>query len=117
MFLTYPCWNTPLIKLEKESKEFGCKIYAKLELVNPTGSHKDRESVMVILNMKKKGYNKLACASSGNAAVSFSAYAYMVGFEAHIFIGSDIPNEKINLIKIFHPVIHRVKGNYLTAVK
>lgn len=117
MFLNYPNWNTPLVKLERESKKFNCKIYAKLELVNPTGSHKDRESVVVILDMKRKGFNSLACASSGNAAISFSAYAYMAGFKAHLFIGSDTPDEKIRLIEAFHPVIHKVEGDYLNAVK
>lgn len=115
-FLDSPVWNTPLIKLEKESKRYSCEIYAKLETVNPTGSHKDRESAMVISDMKKKGFNTLACASSGNAAISLSAYCYMSNFKAHVFIGSDTPKEKIMFIKLFNPIIHEVKGDYLDAV-
>ena len=111
-----PEWNTPLVKLEQMSKKNRCEIFAKLEITNPTGVHKDRESAVVIADMKKNGFKSLACASSGNAAISISAYAYMNGFKAHIFLGTQTPKEKINLVKIFHPIIHTVEGNYLNAV-
>jgi len=112
-----PAWNTPLIKLKQESLQYNCPVYAKLELFNFTGTHKDRESAAVILDMKRKGYNKLACCSSGNAAISISAYAYIVGFQAHIFIGSDTPEEKIKLIELFKPKIHIIKGAFIDSFK
>jgi len=112
-----PEWDTPLVKLERESEQHGCTVYAKLELVNPTGVHKDRESSAVIADMKKKGFRALACASSGNAAISVSAFAYMNGFESHVFVGSEIPQEKLTLVKMFHPVLHTVEGDYLDAVE
>ncbi|MBS7656008.1 PLP-dependent lyase/thiolase [Candidatus Bathyarchaeota archaeon] len=112
-----PVWNTPLIKLKQESEQYNCSIYAKLELFNFTGTHKDRESAAVILDMKKKGYNELACCSTGNAAISISAYAYRFGFQAHIFIGSDTPEEKIKLIKLFKPKLHIIKGSFIDSFK
>jgi threonine synthase len=118
MLLLHPDkWNTPLIRLPVESKRTGCEIYAKLEIVNPTGVHKDRESATVILDMMKKGFTQVACASSGNAAISISGFAYMHGFKSHVFIGSDTPKEKINLLEVFSPIIHKVEGNYKDAVK
>ncbi|MEM2122727.1 MAG: PLP-dependent lyase/thiolase [Candidatus Bathyarchaeia archaeon] len=116
-FLLHPeAWRTPLIKLPLESERVGCEVYAKLETVNPTGVHKDRESAMVIRDMIKKGYREVACASSGNAAISISGFAYMHGFESHVFLGSDTPEEKLHLLKIFQPSIHKVRGDYLDAV-
>ena len=112
-----PKWHTPLVRLKEESKKFNCKVYAKLEIVNPTGVHKDRESSVVINDMRKKGCTSLACASSGNAAISISAFAYMSRLQAHIFLGSETPLEKITLVKMFHPVIHMSKGDYRNAVE
>jgi threonine synthase len=114
-FTGEPKWNTPLVRLETESNTHHCNVYAKLEIVNPTGVHKDRESAMVMLDMKKKGFNELVCSSSGNAAISISAFAFMNGFKAHVFVG-DIPDEKLQLISMFQPEIHKVKGAYLEAV-
>ncbi|WP_455364644.1 PLP-dependent lyase/thiolase [[Eubacterium] cellulosolvens] len=112
-----PKWRTPLVRLEEESKKFNCKVYAKLEIVNPTGVHKDRESAVVVNDMRKKGYISLACASSGNAAISISAFAYMNRLQAHIFLGSETPPEKLSLVKMFHPIIHMGKGDYRRAVE
>lgn len=110
-----PSWNTPITRLAAESNRFSCDVYAKLETVNPTGVHKDRESAMVMLDMKKKGMNELACTSTGNAAISISAFAFVNQFKPHVFVG-EIPEEKLQIIKIFNPEIHRVKGAYLEAL-
>ena len=111
-----PRWNTPIAKLEVESRKHGCKVYAKLEIGNPTGVHKDRESAMVMLDMKRKGLTELVCTSSGNAAISISAFAYMNGFKSHVFVG-DIPDEKIQLLRVFGPCIHKVRGTYNEALE
>lgn len=111
-----PNWNTPIVKLEPESRRLGCDVFAKLEIGNPTGVHKDRESAMVMLDMKKKGFSELVCTSTGNAAISISAFAYMNGFKAHVFVG-DIPDEKIQLLQVFQPSIHRVVGTYHDALE
>jgi threonine synthase len=117
-FLLHPeAWRTPLIKLPLEGERVGCEVYVKLETVNPTGVHKDRESAMVIRDMIEKGFREVACASSGNAAISISGFAYMHGFKSHVFLGSDTPREKLNLLKVFQPSIHKVKGDYLDAVE
>jgi len=112
-----PEWNTPLVRLEASSKVYGCDVYGKLEIVNPTGVHKDRESSVVMEDLKSKGYRSLACASSGNAAISISAFAYAMNVEAHIFLGAETPKEKVSLVEAFHPKIHLVRGEYLEAVE
>ena len=117
--MSYACeprWNTPAIRLEAESEKFHCNVYAKLETVNPTGVHKDRESAMVMLEMKKQKFTEVVCASSGNAAISISAFAFMNGYKSHVFVG-DIPEEKLQLIHIFRPEIHKVRGAYFQAVE
>jgi threonine synthase len=110
-----PNWNTPIAELPTESKRFHCRVYAKLEIVNPTGVHKDRESAMIMLDMRKKSVDELACTSTGNAAISISAFAYMNQFRPHIFVG-EISEDKLQLIRVFEPEIHKVRGAYLEAL-
>ena len=66
--------NTPLIKLGNSSvfNSLSSNIYAKLELYNPTGSHKDRESLEIIAFCIKKGIKEVGCASTGNFGISLA---------------------------------------------
>jgi len=47
--------NTPLIKLNKVVSKNSSEVWLKLESVNPTGSHKDRMAVSVLINAMKNG--------------------------------------------------------------
>jgi len=107
---------TPLSKFNHISDKYNCNVYGKLEIYNPTGSHKDRESQLIVEDTIQKGYSKVGCASTGNAAISLAAHALMKYVECHIWISKDICTEKLNIIKMFHPTIHIVDGNYHKAV-
>lgn len=117
MLLNQTLKQTPLIKLEKLSKLHHVEIYGKIEAVNPTGSHKDRESREIVAEALKKGYTGVGCASTGNAAISVSAYAYMSGLECDIYVSKSISREKTTLIKMFKPKMHVVDGDYTKAIE
>jgi len=108
--------RTPLVKLEKLSEFYRLNIYGKVEAVNPTGSHKDRESREVIAEAVNKGFSGVGCASTGNAAISVSAYAYMAGLGCDIYVSKTISPEKMALIEMFKPRIHVVDGGYHEAI-
>ena len=116
MYSGEPRWNTPIIRLDKISRQYKANIYAKLETGNPTCSHKDRESAMIIVDMRKKGFKKVACASTGNAAISLAAFAWANGFAADIFVCKKIREEKLKLLRMFAPTIHMVDGDFEDAV-
>jgi cysteine synthase A len=50
--------NTPLIRLNNLSEEFGCNIMGKAEFMEPGGSVKDRAALYVVLDAEKKGLIK-----------------------------------------------------------
>jgi len=54
------------------------RLLLKAEWMNPTGSHKDRASPLVLARAVEIGARGIACASSGNAGVSMAAYAALV---------------------------------------
>jgi len=57
--------NTPLIKLERLSKEWDVELYVKMEGANPTGSFKDRGMVMAVAKAMEEGSKTIICASTG----------------------------------------------------
>ncbi|MCW4019997.1 MAG: pyridoxal-phosphate dependent enzyme [Candidatus Bathyarchaeota archaeon] len=109
--------DTPLVKFEKISKKLKTNVYGKIETGNPTGSHKDRETLEILSVLKRKGCKMVGCASTGNAAISLAAYSRMAGVACHIYISKTISQERMNLIKMFSPQIHVLQGGYREAVE
>lgn len=76
---------TPVIKDTALSEELGCEVFLKLEIYNPTGSHKDRESLKIIAECKTKGILEVGCASTGNFGISLAYYAKISGIKCHVW--------------------------------
>jgi cystathionine beta-synthase len=73
--------NTPLLKLNKVTKDVKANVFAKLEFLNPSGSYKDRMALAMVeaaekgltWNGKKLMPDGIAAdASSGNTAISLA---------------------------------------------
>ena len=93
-YLTFPSLGeggTPLIELPTVARDVGVsKVWAKNEGQNPTGSHKDRMSPLVVARAADLGVPTVAAASSGNAAVSLAAYAAAGGLRCALVVMSGI---------------------------
>ena len=77
--------NTPVVKLEKMAKLLGFKeVFVKNEFQNPTGSHKDRMSPLIVARALEIGKKGIIAASSGNAGISIAAYAANSGIDCKI---------------------------------
>lgn len=109
--------ETPLLKLEEISGRPNLNVYGKIETVNQTGSHKDRESVKIVSDALNRGLSSIGCASTGNAAISVSAYSYAAGLQCDIYVSKNISPEKKTLIEMFKPKIHVVDGDYTEAIR
>ncbi|MCM3576161.1 threonine synthase [Mesobacillus subterraneus] len=110
--------NTPLIKLDQLSVEWGIDLYVKVEGVNPTGSFKDRGMVMAVAKAKEAGSDTVICASTGNTSASAAAYAARAGLRSIIVI----PEGKIAMGKLAQAVMYgasivSIEGNFDEALK
>lgn len=110
--------NTPLIKLEHLSKEWGVELYVKTEGSNPTGSFKDRGMVMAVAKAKEDGSKTVICASTGNTSASAAAYAARAGLKCIVVI----PEGKIAMGKLAQAVMYgahiiAIEGNFDAALK
>lgn len=107
--------NTPMIEIKSLSKLTGCKIYAKLELMNPAGSAKDRVALSIIRANEKLGKLKpnhgdvIFEGTSGSTGISFAVLANALGYKAHICLPDDTSPEKMQLLKSLGAELEPVK--------
>ncbi|MDQ0273066.1 threonine synthase [Cytobacillus purgationiresistens] len=109
--------NTPLIRLDKLSIEWGIDLYVKTEGANPTGSFKDRGMVMAVAKAKEAGSDAIICASTGNTSAAAAAYAARAGLRCVVVI----PEGKIAMGKLAQAVMYgaeivSIEGNFDQAL-
>lgn len=104
---------TPLVRAKNLGRALGLNnLYIKNDTVNPTWSFKDRVVAVASSRARELGYDKLACASTGNLANSVSAHAAAAGMEAVVFIPHDLELGKVLGSSIYGPTLVKVRGNY-----
>ena len=92
--------KSPLIYASKISKYYKKNVWLKLEILNPTGSHKDRESIKLINQAKKNNFKSIGCASTGNLAISITFFSKINNMKSKIWLRKqDINSNNLNLIK------------------
>lgn len=106
--------NTPLIKITD-------KIWAKAELMNPSGSIKDRMAINIISNAEKSGKLKsgdtIIEATSGNAGISFAWLSAERGYKIKIVMPSNMSQERKNILKYYGAELIEVgPGDFESAI-
>ena len=97
--------DTPIVQLKRIGRNLKAKIYAKLELFNPTGSVKDRIAKYMIESAEKKGTLKknsiIVEATTGNTGISFAMMAQLKGYKMIIVMPEGMSEERKRIIKLF----------------
>jgi threonine synthase len=87
--------GTPLIHAQNLGLMLGCpNIFIKDERQGPTGSFKDRQAAVGVAALKEANITEMVLASTGNVAISYSAYAARAGIKLWAFLTSLVPTEK-----------------------
>jgi cystathionine beta-synthase len=95
--------NTPLIKLNKITKELPCTVLAKVEYFNPGNSIKDRMALKMVEEAEKSGKLKpggiIIEGTSGNTGMGLALAACVKGYKC-IFVTTDKQSkEKADILK------------------
>lgn len=105
--------GTPLIRAANLGMMLGCPhIYIKDERQGPTTSFKDRQAAVTIAALKEGGVTEAVIASTGNVAISYSAYAARAGIKLWAFITSLVPPVKMREVALYGTQVVKVTGNY-----
>lgn len=109
--------NTPVISAEHIAKiyKLPARIYLKAEMLNPSGSFKDRPSSVGVSVAKEQGFQSVAVASSGNASAAVSAYAARAGMRCNVFIPANTDPAKIMQAQAYGATVYAVDGTFSDA--
>ncbi len=97
--------RTPLIKLNKITKNIESDIYVKAEFLNPGGSVKDRVGLKMIEAAEKEGKLKpgstIIEATAGNTGVGIAIAAAVKGYRCLFVLPDKMSSDKIRLLKAY----------------
>jgi cystathionine beta-synthase len=95
--------NTPLIKLNKITKNLSGNFYAKYEGFNPGHSMKDRIALHIIEEAESQGLIKegstIIETTSGNTGFSIALVSIIKGYNCILAVSSKASEGKINMLK------------------
>jgi threonine synthase len=105
--------GTPLIPAANLGMMLGLpNLFIKDERQGPTSSFKDRQAAVTIAALKEGGITEMVAASTGNVAISLSAYAARAGIKLWAFVTSLVPGVKMREIALYGSQVVKITGSY-----
>ncbi len=105
--------GTPLLPAANLGMMLGrSHLFVKDERQGPTGSFKDRQAALAISFMKEQGITEAVVASTGNVAISYSAYSALAGIKLWAFLTSSVPGDKMREVALYGTEVVKVTGTY-----
>jgi len=107
--------DTPMIQLNKITKELPGTYLAKLESFNPGNSMKDRIALHIIEDAEKKGILKpgstIVETTSGNTGFSIAMIAIIKGYQCILAVSSKSSPDKIDILKAMGAKVYVCPAN------
>ena len=95
--------NTPLVRLNHQDLPEGARLYAKLELMNPAGSVKDRVGIAMLDQAERDGLIKpggtIVEATAGNTGLGIAFAALNRGYRVIFVVPTKFSQEKQTLMR------------------
>ncbi len=110
---TLPVGATPLLPVPGLRRELGMPdLWVKDDSRNPSGSTKDRASLLVVAKARQYGLDTVAAASTGNAAIALAAVAAAVGMRAVVMVPAAAPEAKLVQMLAYGATLLPIDGTY-----
>jgi cystathionine beta-synthase len=97
--------DTPLLRLNRVTEGLSCTIAAKLEMLNPGGSVKDRPALAMITQAEREGRLRpggtIVEPTSGNTGVGLAIVAAERGYRCIFVVTDKVAPEKIRLLEAY----------------
>jgi threonine synthase len=109
----FPAGNTPLVEPAVLRGMTGFpNLYLKNDTLNPSGSLKDRASLLVAEQARSHGVNRVALASTGNAGASMACAGAACGLEVILFVPAAAPRAKLLQAILYGAKVVPILGSY-----
>jgi len=116
--------NTPLLRIRLRFRGEPRVLYAKMEVLNLTGSIKDRMAFHILESAYRTGRirpgDTIAEATSGNTGIAFAAIGRALGHPVVIYMPDWMSQERVMLIRSFGAEIipvTREQGGFLGSIR
>lgn len=97
--------NTPLVRLRRIAADTPCPVLAKVEMVNPGGSVKDRPAIAMIDAAERDGLlqpgGTIVEPTSGNTGVGLAIVAAQRGYKCVFVMTDKVAPEKVELLRAY----------------
>ena len=97
--------HTPLVRLQRVVEGGDGEVWAKLEVMNPGGSVKDRAAMGIVLDAERRGVLKpgdtICEATAGNTGVGLALIGIQRGYRVKLFVPEGFAEEKCILMRAF----------------
>lgn len=108
-----PIGDTPLLDAQRLREELQLpRLFVKDDTRNPSGSTKDRASLLVVAKAIDYGCNTVATASTGNAASALAAVAAACGLRSVVLVPSTAPPAKLVQMQSYGAQVVPIEGTY-----
>ena len=97
--------HTPLVAIPRMSPNPAVRIFAKLEMVNPTGSVKDRVAKYLVEDLESRGLLKddsiILEPTSGNTGIALAMIGRRKGYRVALVMPDNVTNERRQMAALF----------------
>ncbi|RMH38879.1 MAG: threonine synthase [Deltaproteobacteria bacterium] len=109
-----PVGFTPLVRARRLAEHLGVReLWIKNDAVCfPTLSFKDRVVAIAIAKALDFGFERFACASTGNLANAVAAAAAAAGVPAYVFVPHDLEPHKVLGTLVYGATVVGIRGTY-----
>lgn len=105
--------GTPLLESPRLRSALGLpRLSVKDDTRNPSGSTKDRASLLVVAKAREYGFDTVATASTGNAAAALAAVGAAAGIRSVVFVPESAPEAKLIQLLCYGAEVLPVEGGY-----
>jgi cysteine synthase B len=96
--------HTPLVGIQRMSPNPAVRLYAKLEMANPTGSVKDRAARYLVEDLEARGALRpdsvLLEATSGNTGIALAMIARRKGYRVALVMPDNVTEERRRVARL-----------------
>src|ERR1044072_8693657 len=97
--------HTPLVEIPRMSPNPDVRIFAKLEMLNPTGSVKDRVAKYLIDDLEERGLlhedSIILEPTSGNAGIALAMIGRRKGYRVALVMPDNVTNERRQMAALY----------------
>ena len=97
--------HTPLVEIPRMSPNPSVRIFAKLEMMNPTGSVKDRVAKYLIEDLETRGLLRddsiILEPTSGNTGIALAMIGRRKGYRVALVMPDNVTNERRQMAALF----------------